>query len=62
MFTEGLAIVTEQLCLWSLQRPRELRAVSFAGVNLVALGMNLEENALPCRWMELLRDLLRGDG
>ena len=62
MVTEGLAILIEELRVRSLQRPRELRAVTFTGVNLVALGTNLEENALPRRWLELLRDLLCGNG
>lgn len=49
MLPDWLAILIEELCLRSLQRPSELRAVPFIGVNLVALGVNLEENTFPRR-------------
>jgi hypothetical protein len=60
MFAEGLAILVEKLCIGSLQCPSELPGVTFAGVHLVALRMNLEKKFFICRWLELLRDLLRG--
>ena len=62
MFAERPAILIEELCVRSLERPGELRAVTLTGVNLVALGMNLEENAFPRRWAELFRDLLCANG
>lgn len=49
MLPESLAILIEEFCLRSLQRPSELRAFPFTRVNLVALGMNLEENTFPRR-------------
>lgn len=49
MLPDWLAILIEELCLRSLQRLSELRAVPFIGVNLVALGVNLEENTFPRR-------------
>ena|ERR1700720_165499 len=43
MFAEVFAIVVEELGVGSLQRPGELRGVTLAGVDLVALGVDLEK-------------------
>jgi hypothetical protein len=43
MFAEWLAVLVKELRIGLLQRPAKLRAVGFAGVDLVALGMDLEE-------------------
>src|SRR5713101_8449858 len=53
MFAEGLAILVEELGVGSLQRPSELRCVALAGVDLVALGMDLEKKLLIGGWLEL---------
>lgn len=44
--------------LWSLQRPAKLRAILFAGVNLITFGMNLQKRPLVARRVELRRHLL----
>ena len=43
MFTEGFAVFVEELRVGSLQPPDELRGVTLAGIDLVALGMNLKQ-------------------
>src|SRR6266852_1868897 len=62
MFAEGLAILVEELGVGSLQRPSKLRAVSLAGVDLVALGMDLEKKLFLGGRLDLLWDFLRGGG
>jgi hypothetical protein len=42
MFAEGFARLVEELGIWSPERPSELRGVTVAGVNLVALRVDLE--------------------
>jgi hypothetical protein len=61
MFTEGFAILVEELGVGSLQRPSELPGVTLAGVDLVALRMDLEKKLFFGTWLDLLRDLLRGN-
>src|SRR5229473_3767772 len=61
MFTEEFAILVEELGVGSLQGPSELRGVALAGVDLVALRMDLEKKLFVCGWLELLRHLLRGN-
>src|SRR5712692_1749851 len=61
MFTEGFAILVEELGVGSLQGPSELRGVTPAGVDLVALRMDLEKKLFLDGWLDLLRHLLRGN-
>ncbi len=52
MFAEGLAMLVEELGVGSLQCPSELRGITLAGVDLVALGMNLEKKAFSGRRLD----------
>ncbi len=57
MFTEGFAILVEELGVGGLQRPSELRGVTLAGIHLVALRMDLEKKLFLGGWLDLLRNL-----
>src|SRR5258708_5642163 len=58
MFAEWFAILVEELSVRSLQSPGELGGVALAGVDLVALRMNLEKKLFVGG--RLPTDLLRG--
>jgi len=62
MFAEGFAVFVEELGIGSFQRPSELCRVAFARVDLIALGMDLEQELFRGVRLELLRDLLRWKG
>src|SRR5579859_1181330 len=59
MLTEGFAFGVEKLGVRSLQRPGELRAITLATVDLVALRMDQKKLFL-CGRLDWRRDLLRG--
>ena len=54
MFAEGFAGFIEELGVGSFYRPGELRAVIFAHVDLIALGVELEEKMFARRRLEFL--------
>jgi hypothetical protein len=60
MFSKEFAFNVEELGVRSFQGPGELCTIAFAGVDLVALRMDLEKELLVGGWLELLRDLLGG--
>ncbi len=43
MFSEGLAVFVEELSVGSFQSPSEFGRISLAGVDLVALSMDLKQ-------------------
>src|SRR5258708_9836721 len=61
MPAEEFAILVEELGVGSFQRPSEFPGVALAGVDLIALGMDLEKKLLVGGRLELLRELLRGE-
>jgi hypothetical protein len=62
VFAEGFAVLVEELGVWSLESPCELSAIGFAGVDLVALGVELEEELFVGGRLELRRHFLRRSG
>src|SRR5258708_17438544 len=58
VFAEGFAVLVEELGVGSFQRPGELRGVTLAGVDLIALRVDLEKELLVGG---RLRELLRGE-
>ena len=60
MFTDGLAVFVEELGVGSFELPEKRRGTFFTGVDLVALGVELEEELLVGGRLELGRDLLGG--
>ena len=62
MFAVWFAILVEELGVGSFQRPSKLGAVSLAGVDLVALGMDSKEKWFVGGRLELLGDVLSHDG
>jgi hypothetical protein len=60
MFAEGLAIFVEELGIGRFQLPKKRRGPFFTGVDLVALGVELEEELFVGGRLKLGRDLLGG--
>jgi hypothetical protein len=60
MFAEELTVGVEEIGVGGLQGPGELRAIGFAGVDLIALGVQGKEELFPGGRLELPGDLLRG--
>ena len=62
MSSEGFAVFVEEPGVGSFERPNELRRVAFARVDLIALGMDLEQELFRGGRLEWLRGLLRRKG
>jgi hypothetical protein len=60
MFAEGLAIFVEELSVGRFQLPEKRCGPFFTGVDLVALGVELEEELFVGGRLKLGRDLLGG--
>jgi hypothetical protein len=59
MFAERFVVLTEELGVWILQGPSELRNTFFADINLIALGVKREEESLAGGRVERRWSLLR---